>query len=337
MLRGMVEAEKARAVRPRRRRFQFSLATLLLVVTVSAVWLGFYADRAHRQRRAVEAFRALGGEVHYFHGGLLGPKDPALPGPAWLRNLMGVDFFDKVVAATFDQGPVRDEDLRCVEDLPELVRLVIASPEVTDAGLVHLQRLVHLTHLQLYCPQVTDAGLVQLQPLRELVELRMACQITDAGMPHLVPLANLRAFVSCGVLTSLPANDELRPRRRQDRIVAALDSPTVIDVTNCPLYDVTSYLSDYHNMYVRIDKPALEAARIRSDTSVTFNSNAVWPSRQGPLAEGLDLLLDPLGLGWKIGPDGLVVTSKDALAASRVELSKLRQALPGLKKVYVDW
>jgi len=107
---------------------------------------------------------------------------------------------------------------------------------------------------------------------------------------------------------------------------------------DCGLHDVTRYLSDYHDINVRIDKPALEAARISSDTPVTFQTSASSPDQPGgPLAEELDLLLDPHGLGWKIGPDGLLVTSKDALAASRVELSKLRQTLPGLKKVYVDW
>jgi len=134
MLTSMVEAERTRAAKPRRRWFQFSLATLLLVMTLFAVWLGWRTDRAHRQRRAVAALRALGGEVAYFHGGLMGPNDPQPPGPAWLRNLIGVDFFDKVVAVSFEQGAVGDEDLRYLEDLPDLVRLVIASPEVTDAG-----------------------------------------------------------------------------------------------------------------------------------------------------------------------------------------------------------
>jgi hypothetical protein len=44
----------------KRRRFQFSLRTLLIVFTVCAAWLAWHANRAHRQRTAVNAVIELG-------------------------------------------------------------------------------------------------------------------------------------------------------------------------------------------------------------------------------------------------------------------------------------
>ncbi len=51
--------------RPRLRWFQYSLRTLLLIMTAFAVWIGFKTDSARRQKRAVEAVRGMGGEFSY--------------------------------------------------------------------------------------------------------------------------------------------------------------------------------------------------------------------------------------------------------------------------------
>jgi hypothetical protein len=50
---------------PKRRWAQFSLASLFVVVTILCVWLSVVVNRAHRQRDAVAAIEALGGEVGY--------------------------------------------------------------------------------------------------------------------------------------------------------------------------------------------------------------------------------------------------------------------------------
>ena len=47
------------------RFFRYSLRTMLVVVLVLSVWLGYYANRAARQRRAVDEIRELGGQVFY--------------------------------------------------------------------------------------------------------------------------------------------------------------------------------------------------------------------------------------------------------------------------------
>jgi len=46
-------------------RLQFTLRSLLLATAAIALWLGWLSDRAARQRRAVQALEAHGGEVFY--------------------------------------------------------------------------------------------------------------------------------------------------------------------------------------------------------------------------------------------------------------------------------
>ena len=52
-------------MRPRRRWFQYSRRSFLVVVTSLAVWLGIVVNRAGEQQEAVKAIEALGGHVTY--------------------------------------------------------------------------------------------------------------------------------------------------------------------------------------------------------------------------------------------------------------------------------
>ncbi|HEV7225635.1 MAG TPA: hypothetical protein VGN42_23215 [Pirellulales bacterium] len=48
-----------------RRWFQVSLRSVLVAITALGLWLGWKAERAHRQREAVRRIEALGGTVQY--------------------------------------------------------------------------------------------------------------------------------------------------------------------------------------------------------------------------------------------------------------------------------
>jgi hypothetical protein len=81
-----------------RRHLTFSLRTLFILLTASAVWLGVVVNRARQQREAIKAIEALGGTVVY-DWELSSPSpadfdpDATPPGPDWLRRLVGDEFF----------------------------------------------------------------------------------------------------------------------------------------------------------------------------------------------------------------------------------------------------
>jgi hypothetical protein len=102
-------------MKPARRWFQYSLRSFLVVVTALAVWLGVVVNRAREQREAVKAIEALGGDVIYEGEDPFADAEPS--GPAWLRRVVGNDFFDAVDVVILE----RKSDI--VRSIPHLKRL----------------------------------------------------------------------------------------------------------------------------------------------------------------------------------------------------------------------
>lgn len=130
---------------PRRRWLQFSLRGFLIMLTAFAVWLGVVAHRAREQREAVEAIRALGGYVLYEGEDRFG-EEAEQAGPAWLRKIIGDDYFYNVAGVGFGyfwrpgyywhSTSVPDSDILKV--LPHLKRLRtlerVSLPSETSNG-----------------------------------------------------------------------------------------------------------------------------------------------------------------------------------------------------------
>ena len=109
------------ALKPKRRWLQFSLRTLFIVVTVFCVWLAITAKRAREQRQAVEAIRAVHGAIAFQHQ--LDRTEP--PGPEWLRQLIGDEYFFRVAVVQL-QGPgVNDASLAAIGRFTELKDLTL--------------------------------------------------------------------------------------------------------------------------------------------------------------------------------------------------------------------
>lgn len=136
--------------------FQFSLRTLLIIVTIASCglgWLGLKVRQAQQQREAVVAIEKLGGQVTYDYdfdsnGHQIDPPTP--PRPAWLLEFFGVDMLANVTS------------------------VYGAGPSFTDAHLVHLQRFRQLETALFEGTAITDKGCQELQRAlpRLLIELR---------------------------------------------------------------------------------------------------------------------------------------------------------------------
>ncbi len=167
---------------PKRRWFQFSLRTLLLIVTILAVgpggWLIYEQNQARRNKAAAELLRKVGGEVYAT--------------PRWLWTLIEPGSPGMVVGVGFRYRPVTDSDLEPLSSLTDLVWLDLNDTPVGDDGLVHLAGLSRLKRLRLDETQITDTGLAHLSGMTGLQQLNLyKSQITDAGLVYLTALTNL--------------------------------------------------------------------------------------------------------------------------------------------------
>ena len=178
--------------KPKRCWYQYSLRTLLLFMVLCAFacsWFAVKMQQARRQREAVKAIEEASGIVVYDYELNRPPVgSPQPPGPAWMRKLLGVDFFAAAELA-YLRSDASQEHLK---DLPKLKTISLWETQVTDASLKNLIGLSNLGNVVFPPEQITDAGLVHLKGLTNLHRLDLSkSQITDAGLQHLKGWTNL--------------------------------------------------------------------------------------------------------------------------------------------------
>ena len=163
----------------------------VLIVAAGSNLFFVKLKQARRQSEAAAIIQKLGGQVAYDDQGVVPPD--ALPR---LRKLLGNDFFDNVIKATFPPA-AGDADLACLEALPKLDTLDLSGTNVSDAGLASLEGLTQLDFLNLDQTKITDAGLEHLKGLSNLQELSLGnTRVTDAGLAYLEKLSKLQVLVS---------------------------------------------------------------------------------------------------------------------------------------------
>jgi hypothetical protein len=179
---------------------RFRLRTLLVVMTIAAVWLGLMMKRLRDQESGVAIVRARGGGIAYdYQFDSAGNWRPGLPepGPPWLREVFGPEWGKMAVCVSlpkgghgniafiFGDGRTKDRDLdQLVTLLPNLRSLELDyNIDITDDGLAHIARLTHLLDLDLRgCAAITDDGINHLRRLSRLRRLRVVdTRITEQG------------------------------------------------------------------------------------------------------------------------------------------------------------
>jgi hypothetical protein len=154
--------------------YQYRLRTLLIIMTVLAFYMAIISHRARQQKRAVENILALRGTLMYDYQRIKAPDwsgfDPQAlpPGPVWLRNFIGDNYFQSVVQVDLSNTSATDDDLVFLENLPELEEINLHAIKITSKGLVHLDGMRKLRSLVLWDTAIDDKGLVHLTNLTEL-------------------------------------------------------------------------------------------------------------------------------------------------------------------------
>lgn len=214
--------------KPRRTWLQISLRSFLVLFTILCLWMAVLSSRARHQRSAVDALARAGVTVDYRHqrddkGSLV--NNPVPPGPKWLRELVGTEYFDQVDSVLFpltddpdstdqalehiasfheirfvnlrdaavsDKGLANLQNLTQLEGLDLPVTYVQARRRITDDGISHLANLTKLRAVDFHESQVTDTGLEKLQNLQALRVLGLGrTQITDSGLVYVGKLRSL--------------------------------------------------------------------------------------------------------------------------------------------------
>jgi hypothetical protein len=206
--------------KPRRRRFQFSLRTALLLMLLASLFfagLAWRRNRAERQRKIVAELRELGATVEYRYF-TLWPKDYAvLPMPneeffvcAWLRRCFGDDFlYDVDRVWYYGQAPVPKEKARpmieLVKKLPRVRSLLLDGDSVLREDLEELPFLETMEILDLgsstvpHGGQRSDDDLIPLERAIRLKHLSLRYQpIGNAGLAHLRNCRQLRHLLLLG-------------------------------------------------------------------------------------------------------------------------------------------
>jgi hypothetical protein len=158
----------------RRRRFQFRLRTLLVVMLVVSLGMGWVMKERLRIAERRETLMAAG-----FYWSISRTTQPS-----WHRILYGEDLPE--FTSVMNGRDVADAELAHLQGLTRLQRLYVNGDAITDEGLAHLQGLSQLQWFYLVGDKITDEGLVHLKSLTQLQNLYLDnTQVTDAGVAKL--------------------------------------------------------------------------------------------------------------------------------------------------------
>ena len=145
----------------KRRRFSFSLRTLMVFFTACCLFLGWWTNSAHRQKRAVAWVREQEGIVYYDwqYSNDEGRYDRSKElEPNWMRDKLGVDYFHTVEVAYISD---KINDLSPLADLENLGELFLYDTQVSD--LSPLAELKNLNLLYLFGTQVSKEEIRKLK------------------------------------------------------------------------------------------------------------------------------------------------------------------------------
>lgn len=177
-------------------RVQFRLATVFVLTTALAAWLGVWMRQVHERRELVAWIEKTGGAVTFEQGPPSAPgAQPAESRGGWLRWL-DLQSSNDVRQVKLRGASVTDADLKRIVAFQLLEYLEIEATRVTPVGLRPLQQLPRLRFLSLSGLAADDGGMAEVAKLKNLEVLSLEGEggnvVADAGLLELRGLSKLR-------------------------------------------------------------------------------------------------------------------------------------------------
>jgi hypothetical protein len=166
----------------RRWRFQFSLRSLFVVMTLVALLLGLHNWQVQRYQQAVHTIQRLQGRMSF---------GPDSVGSYYTRPL----FSEPIVFVDLAGTSAANDDLKRLRSLVDLEQLNLSGTEIRVGGLTPLAGLTNLHALSLNGTAIGDSDLVRFRRLENLAQLDLSgTGVGDAGLKHLASLAALETL-----------------------------------------------------------------------------------------------------------------------------------------------
>jgi Leucine-rich repeat (LRR) protein len=124
--------------KPHRRWMQFSLRTLLVVVTLTSFLLGYVAWEREQCRQGQQSLNKL---EQLMTSSANKVEKVSSTRPGWLKVLLGNDAFRGVKSVELRDTSLSDSDLHPLAAFPNLHSVRMEAPNVTDAGISQLRGL----------------------------------------------------------------------------------------------------------------------------------------------------------------------------------------------------
>lgn len=212
-------------------RLQFSIRSLLFLILIFGLWLGWNLRAARQQETAVRWVRDSGGHVCYdFQAGADGSNlGESHPISRRIGDVCGTDFTSTVVLVSFDEVERFDgvdvDDLAPIAGLTGLTHLIIRNTKITD--LQPLADMTNLRYLDAICShQITDVSALShltdlshlslsgtsvsdITPLRKLKNLETLI-LNETKVLDLAPLAELKNLKLLRVSDNVNGIEELQ-------------------------------------------------------------------------------------------------------------------------------
>lgn len=207
-------------IRYKRKWYQFSLRTLLILVAVFSVLMGLIGWKFQKIREWQILLAKLNRQpyVEWSYGNpdkLYFLADPLANFSLTDEDIATVGKISTLSVFLIDYAPnVTDNGIKHLSGLKSLRILELSNTRITDEGLRYLKALPNLESLDLNGNIITDKGLSHLQALPKLIQLKLeGTNVTNAGLAIIEKMPNIR-YLWVGPLNPKLTDEALEKLRR---------------------------------------------------------------------------------------------------------------------------